>query len=160
DRDLRCQTAAELRADLKRFARATESGKTGAVSAAAMPRRRPWIYAVGVIALAIVGGAILWLAPGKQPASRAEWVQLTNFPDSVSQPALSADGRMLTFIRGPGSFISPGQIYVKMLPDGEPKQLTSDPVTKMSPVFSPDGSRIAYTTINAQNAWDTWVVPV
>ena len=33
-------------------------------------------------------------------------------------------------------------------------------MVKMSPVFSPDGSRIAYTTSNAHNEWDTWVVPV
>jgi len=30
----------------------------------------------------------------------------------------------------------------------------------MSPVFSPDGSRIAYTTVDASNEYDTWVVPV
>jgi Tol biopolymer transport system component len=66
---------------------------------------------------------------------------------------------MVAFIRGPDSFTSPGQIWVKMLPDGEPKQLTNDSLPKMSPVFSPDGSRIAYTTI-AQNEWDTWIVPV
>jgi len=94
--------------------------------------------------------------------SRADWTQLTNFPDSVTQPALSPDGRMLTFIRGAGadSFTTSGQIYVKLLPDGEPKQLTNDSLTKMSPVFSPDGSRIAYTTEDAANEWDTWVVPV
>jgi eukaryotic-like serine/threonine-protein kinase len=67
---------------------------------------------------------------------------------------------MVTFIRGPRSFTTPGQIYVKILPDGEPKQLTRDSLAKMSPVFSPDGSRIAYTTMDAQNEWDTWVVPV
>jgi hypothetical protein len=31
---------------------------------------------------------------------------------------------MLTFIRGPSSFITTGQVYVKMLPSGEPVQLT------------------------------------
>ena len=30
----------------------------------------------------------------------------------------------------------------------------------MSPVFSPDGSRIAYTTVDDSNEWDTWDVPV
>jgi Tol biopolymer transport system component len=84
-------------------------------------------------------------------------VQITNLPDSVVQPALSSDGRMLTFIRGPLSFITSGQVYVKMLPSGEPVQLTHDNRPKMSPVFSPDGSRIAYTV---PGTWDTWAVPV
>ncbi|SPE39081.1 hypothetical protein SBA3_3020029 [Candidatus Sulfopaludibacter sp. SbA3] len=31
----------------------------------------------------------------------------------------------------------------------------------MSPAFSPDGARIAYTTYQEQGfSWDTWVVPV
>jgi Tol biopolymer transport system component len=30
----------------------------------------------------------------------------------------------------------------------------------MSPAFSPDGARIAYTTVNPRFEWDTWAVPV
>ena len=55
---------------------------------------------------------------------------------------------------------SAGQIYVKMLPDGEPVQLTHDDLPKMAPVFSPDASRIAYTITHIAYGWDTWVVPV
>jgi len=66
---------------------------------------------------------------------------------------------MITFIRGPDTFVSPGQIYVKLLPDGQPAQLTHDSLPKMAPVFSPDGSRIAYTA-TASFGWNTWVVPV
>src|SRR5260370_12840833 len=29
----------------------------------------------------------------------------------------------------------------------------------MSPVFSPDGTRIAYTDVDPQFNWDTWIVP-
>ncbi|MBI3698713.1 MAG: PD40 domain-containing protein, partial [Acidobacteria bacterium] len=102
---------------------------------------------------------LVWLRSGSKPASRSEWVQLTHFPDSVVQPALSPDGRMLTFIRGArAENPTPGQIYVKMLPDGEPKQLTRDDLPKMSPVFSPDGSRIAYTAVDTRNEWDSWQV--
>jgi hypothetical protein len=46
------------------------------------------------------------------------------------------------------------------MPDGEPAQLTHDNLKKMSPVFSPDGQRIAYTTVDPKFNWDTWVVPV
>ncbi|PYS36664.1 MAG: hypothetical protein DMG14_23995 [Acidobacteria bacterium] len=54
-----------------------------------------------------------------------------------------------------------GEVYVKILPDGEPVQLTRDKVPKMSPVFSPDGSRIAYTVRPGDGKpWDTWVVQV
>ncbi len=67
---------------------------------------------------------------------------------------------MIAFIRGPETFVSPGQIYVKMLPDGEPVQLTHDNSPKMAPVFSPDGSRIAYTATDTSFGWNTWVVPV
>jgi eukaryotic-like serine/threonine-protein kinase len=71
---------------------------------------------------------------------------------------------MITFIRGGQAFLTrPGQIYVKMLPNGEPIRLTDDPRPKFGPVFSFDGSRVAYTAIEptgATGAWDTWTVPI
>jgi eukaryotic-like serine/threonine-protein kinase len=50
-----------------------------------------------------------------------------------------------------------GQVNVKMLPNGEAVELTHDSRIKLSPTFSPDGSRIAYGT---GPPWDTWEVPV
>jgi eukaryotic-like serine/threonine-protein kinase len=44
----------------------------------------------------------------------------------ATSPALSPDGRLLTFIRRESTFEDFGQIYMKRLPDGEPVQLTSD----------------------------------
>jgi Tol biopolymer transport system component len=90
-----------------------------------------------------------------RPVSQ-EWEQLTSFSDSVTAPALSKDGRMLAFVRNGNPFLGTGDVYLKMLPQGEPVQLTNDDKMKTNPVFSPDGSRIAYTTAPP---WDTWVVP-
>ena len=50
----------------------------------------------------------------------------TNFSDSVVEPALSPDGTMLAFIRGPRTFTTLGQVHVMRLPDGEPRPVTTD----------------------------------
>jgi Tol biopolymer transport system component len=39
-------------------------------------------------------------------------------------------------------------VYVKLLPDGESRQLTFDSDAKYDPVFTPDGSRVAYTGLS------------
>jgi DNA-binding winged helix-turn-helix (wHTH) protein/Tol biopolymer transport system component len=112
-----------------------------------------------VVGALIVAGGWTWLRLKSSRAPTPEYVQLTNYADSATSPALSPDGRMLAFLRGPDTFRGPGDVYVKLLPDGVPFQLTHDNVAKMGPVFSPDGARIAYTTIEG-GSWDTWVVPI
>jgi len=115
--------------------------------------------ALASLTLLVLGFAFfLWRRTDAHPG--AKWVQITNFADSAVSPALSSDGHMITFIRGPETFVTPGQIYVKMLPDGQPVQLTHDKLPKMAPVFSPDGSRIAYTATDTSFGWNTWIVPV
>jgi eukaryotic-like serine/threonine-protein kinase len=167
DRDVRYQHASEMRADLKRLRRDTESGRiAGRPKAAgeesALPtarfRRVPLLLGMAAVAiLLLLAGLFVYRPQQTRVAAPSEWVQLTNFTDAATSPALSPDGHMLAFIRGPDTFFGPGEIYVKMLPQGEPVQLTHDELAKMSPVFSPDGSRIAYTVAPP---FDTWEVPV
>lgn len=151
DRSARHQRASDVRHDLQQLVRELESGSH--------PRLRRRGLAGGVAAAMILVGIGIWATRRRAPGAAAEreYTQITHFATS---PALSSDGRMLTFIRGANTFFGGGQIYVKALPDGEPIALTSDGMPKMSPVFSPDNSTIAYTAVTSQFLWDTWTVPV
>ena len=101
-----------------------------------------------VLALMLVAagiGVFYTTRPSAPVTSPSEYTQLTNFTDSAVAPSLSPDGRMVTFKRGEDAFLSRGQIYVKLLPNGESVPLTNDAAPKYAPVFTPDGSRIAYS---------------
>lgn len=147
DRAFRYQSAAEMRRDLDRLKRPSRSLSI------------LWTIAAAASVVAAVA-VMLWLRSPAKPPDRSEWAQITNFPDSVTQPALSRDGHTLTFVRGNSTFVGPGEIYLKKLPAGEPIQLTRDNLPKMNPVLSPDGSRIVYTALTRGYVWDTWAVPV
>ena len=159
DRKLRYQGAAEMRADLQRLKRDSETGKTAAVGVRReASRTRSWAAGAAITVMALAAlGFLYWGMKQQRPKDAGKWEQLTFFTDSAVYPELSPDGRMLTFIRGNDTFIASGQVYVKLLPSGEPIQLTHDPALKLSPVFSPDGTRIAYGVVEP---WDVWEVGV
>jgi serine/threonine protein kinase len=177
DRNLRYQNASDLRVELQRVKRDSTSGlshksastpatqavqTSQAVSALPTAQRHTMRNGIlGVAAVLLLATAIAWFfhsrsSPGT-PASSSDWKQLTFFPDAVVYPALSPDGRMLAFIHGDNPFFGTGQIWVKMLPDGQPVQLTHDAAPILSPSFSSDGSRILYGTAIP---WDMREVPV
>jgi eukaryotic-like serine/threonine-protein kinase len=169
DFERRAQNVADIRLALEELKEESESGRlssppssVGSLRVRPLARSPLRIAAIAGSAIVLIAAAGLLWQRWRRPSvpARSEWVQITNLADSVSQPALSADGRMLTFIRGPETFLGSGQIYVKMLPGGDPVQLTHDDSLKMSPAFSPDGSRIAYTSNLSGTNWDTWEVPV
>jgi hypothetical protein len=112
------------------------------------------------VVVVVGAGLLLTRAPTPRVPRNNAYTEITHFADSATSPSLSADGRLLTFIRGADTFQGPGEIYVKSLPDGEPVALTTDAQAKMSPVVSPDGLRVAYTTRLSNFRWDTWIVSV
>ena len=128
-------------------------------------RFRAAFIAIPAVAL-LLGFAALALPPIQsacQPTanrqSSSSYTQLTSFTDSAVWPVLSPDGRMLAFYRSAYSFFTPDQIWVKLLPDGDPVQVTHDPRQKYGIAFSPDGARIAYSVIpSGPNLFQTYTV--
>ena len=168
DRNLRYQSAADFQADLQRLARDTSRSHWDALSSRQKQQnpkeppnpksRKPYYYAAAAALILAVAAPFLFRrsTPAGAPASN-DWEQLTFFTDSAVYPTLSPDGRMLAFIRADSSFLAHGDVYVKLLPAGEPVQLTHDSKTKIGLSFSPDNSRIAYSIAEP---WDTWEIPV
>ena len=122
-------------------------------------RKAVYAAVAGILVLAAATTAFLYYHRSARPAPSKEWEQLTFFTDSAVYPALSPDGRMLAFIRGSDSFLGAGQIYIKLLPGGQPVQLTHDTSLKLSPAFSPEGSNLTYSTVTGVR-WEIWEVPV
>jgi len=131
------------------------SGRIGWVSAA--------VGAVSVIGIAVAAAVVRMDRAVPNTPLLEPPVQLTDFADSATSPSLSHDGRLLVFIRG-GAFgiaAAPrGQVYLKVLPNGTPVQLTSDASHKDHPVFSPDDARIVYTSLMPGLSWNSAQVAV
>ena len=107
DRTLRYQHASEIRTDLKRLKRDTESSRVTAVGAAVSPvgqKRNLWL-GVGAILVAsagIIAGAYYWLAPKAVPFQRTQITRLTT-NGKVGVAAISPDGRYVAYVAGEGS---------------------------------------------------------
>ena len=101
DRDIRYQSAAELRADLKRLKRDTESGRSAATGAASPVggKRNLW-FGVGALLVALAGitwGVYYWLAPKAVPFQKTEITRLTA-NGKVTIAAISPDGRYVAYV--------------------------------------------------------------
>ena len=157
---LRYQSASDLRADLHRLKRDTESGRAGItakpLSAPTVPERysalspKSLVIAVTALGVALLIAAGIWFRftsskiAGPLPPPRT--FPLTSNAGREMQPALSPDGKQVAYIwggEGGGNF----NIYVKLIDAGSPLQLTTKPGLDLSPSWSPDGRYIAFLRI-------------
>jgi serine/threonine protein kinase len=118
DRELRYQTAAELRAGLNCLKRDTDSGR----SAAVLPARRKWqLWVAGSLAIILAGLTIVWLARRSRARPLAIERQFTtNLPENwVGGAAISPDGKYVAYSDQTGLFLrstDSGETYPVPLP--------------------------------------------
>jgi Tol biopolymer transport system component/predicted Ser/Thr protein kinase len=162
DRDLRCQTAAELRADLKRLKRDTDSGRSSAGAGLAPPlaqtgpssvasglpqgpalsrvKRAPlrrWLFAAGS-ALVIIGAilAYVWTRPLPVPKV-SNYVQLTH--DGQPKQLVGTDGSRVYLLGGGGGGYTLFQVSAS---GGEPVRIPMLSGAMYPLSISADGSEL------------------
>ena len=102
DRDLRYQSSSEIRADLKRLNRDTQSGvsSAGNVPATRSKRLSFWLVAAFVI-IAIIGAGLYlkWRGGSSVPKKQLAQLELTQnaVDDPVASSLISPDGRQLAY---------------------------------------------------------------
>jgi Tol biopolymer transport system component/serine/threonine protein kinase len=154
DRELRYQSAAEMRSDLKRLQRDTTSGATSAHSTAAQPltatsdgKVKSWLWPAIILVVITIAAGIAWLyfAKGTLVVSGVAWkmVPFTSSAGIKTTPAFSPDGKELAFTwqseEDEGT-----RIYVKLVGAGTPLRLSAGPGEDDSPSWSPDGRFVAF----------------
>jgi eukaryotic-like serine/threonine-protein kinase len=177
DRDLRCQSASEMRSDLKRLRRDTDSGrisssKSGAVQGLAPETPSSWVSAVTIqpslktvrkkyvlvatcVALLAVAFAAyhFWLS-SNTPSSPTKVAQISQWSKPMNEARLSPDGHAVAFVSPVGGI---AQVFLMLTSGGEPLQLTSDEGDKSLDNFSPDGTEIYYGRSLGRD--EVWAVP-
>jgi Tol biopolymer transport system component/predicted Ser/Thr protein kinase len=184
DRELRYQSAAEMRSDLSRLKRDRESGGSAAVSAAAaadlaavtMPtqadgsrnvasRRRIWIgtgIAAAGVAFLLLAGAYAWrTATHHVPLSKPPMTQrrFTANPagHGVNGAAISPDGRYLAYSDDSG-------LHIKLVETGEmrtlplPAEVAASHATWIPAAWFPDGTRLLTNLEVAGKLPSIWIL--
>jgi Tol biopolymer transport system component/predicted Ser/Thr protein kinase len=175
DRELRYQHASDIRAELKRLKRDTDTGRisssgSGAVQeltaepqtrsvAAAQPSaelawKRYAVLAVCVVLLAAAFAAYHFWPRMNIPNGPAKVTQISQWNKPMNGAKLSPDGHAVAFTSPVGGIT---QVFLMLTSGGEPLQLTSDAGAKDVDNFSPDSREVYYHRSLGRD--EVWAVP-
>jgi eukaryotic-like serine/threonine-protein kinase len=170
DRDIRYQSAADLRADLKRLRRDTESSRspartTGGVERAS--RRRSaivWAGTAGLMMLAVIASIYAWRLGHQHPdttplSSNLHNLSITKLTDTgdVREAQISPDGQYVAYTLV-GAQIS---LWVRQVATESAVQVLSPGEGRYSQfTFSPDGNYLYVLRERNERLRDLYEVPV
>ncbi len=169
DRELRYQTALDMRADLQRLKRDTDSGRVGAGLVPApegrprgAPLRKRWA-AVALAGAVVIAGVVLayWLTRSAAPPPELKERRLTGNPSDnpVNQGVISPDGKYLAYSDQMG-------LHLKLMQTGEvlnipqPEGRAPDFYVWWPTAWFPDGTRFIAPAYEAGKPTSAWVVSV
>ncbi len=161
DPELRYQSGAELRGDLKRSKRDSGSGRSSTVLPSAVelsagapasgtskiavppakPSRKAYIALAAIVTVIVLGGLAAFYFHSSSSGPE-KVVQISHWNKPMNAAVLSPDGHTVAFTSPVAGF---NQVFVMLSSGGEPLQLTNDSVDKLVESFSPDGTQIYYT---------------
>src|SRR5271168_4517154 len=156
DRDIRCQSAAEIRADLKRLRRDTTSGKTEAVAAPARADKSRWVWLVVIAAVVLaVAGAAIWFNSSTPPPRVLATTQLTH--DGLAKNVAATDGsRLYLNVRG-----NPFRIAQVSTGGGEISQIPTPLKNVGIEDISPDHTQLLVESrVGTENDDPLWSLPL
>lgn len=153
DRELRFQSAHDLRANLKRLQRELDSHASGNQPALATPVARPtptkarrWLLA-GAFVMLVVVALLAWrVFMMRQAASATDWSKakferLTELSNREGNASISPNGQEVVYAR-----LIDGQwdVIWQRIGGSVTRNLTNHPANDGDPAFSPDGENIAF----------------
>ena len=171
DRNLRYQHAADIRTDLQRLKRDTDSGRisssatttvqkgtaeprTQSVAATVRLPTKSIVSAACVAVLAVAFVSYRFWSRSNTPSVPAKVTQISQWNKPMNDAKLSPDGHALAFASPVGGIT---QVFLMLTSGGEPLQLTNDEGDKFVDNFSPDGKEVYYGRAGGRD--EVWAIP-
>ena len=160
DREVRYQSAADLRADLTRLKRDTTSGKVSAARASIVERgtKRPWPWAAGGVASALAIAAVAWWLRLPLPPPRLIGVTPITSDSLAKNATMLTDGARIYF----GEISAERFVLSQVSTSGGEVAAVSTPLLNVNPIdISPDHSHLLVGSfVGTEPEAQLWMVPL